>query len=116
MRGQSQWYRYSSDDGNDYRIKVLDYLAEAAGLEPNDSLPAIPKTTTPRSFWLQALVPNPETGIKTRYKLIVQRIDVAKFRPHTLLLIKGTQVEVTSYRGESRSVARRDRRAEAKGT
>ncbi len=110
MRGQSRWYRYTSGDGNDYRVKVLDYLAEAVGLELNDSLPNLPKTITPRSFWVQATNPNPETGIKSRYKLIVQVSDLPKFGTHTLMEIKGIQVIVTSYRGESRRLAQKPRR------
>lgn len=110
MRGQSKWYRYTSGDGNDYRVKVLDYLAEAVGLEENDSLPDLPKTITPRSFWVQAIDPNPKTGIKTRHKLIVQLSELPKFGAHTLMEIKGIQVMVTSYRGESRRLAPKSRR------
>lgn len=110
MRGQSRWYRYSSDDGNDYRTKVLDYLAEAVGLESNESLPVLPKTITPRSIWVQADDANPETGAKTRYKLILQRSDVPRFLPHTPMQIKGVAVRVTSYQGESKQAERRKTR------
>jgi hypothetical protein len=46
--GRRHWYRYDSDDTKSYRIQTLDYLAEAAELELDDTLPMLPRRYEPR--------------------------------------------------------------------
>jgi len=52
---QRNWYKYTADDGKDYKIETQSYLAEAAGLELDDTPPTLHKRITPRYVWLETL-------------------------------------------------------------
>src|ERR1039457_1683372 len=70
--GRRHWYRYDSDDGKSYRIQLLDYLAEAAGLELDDTLPLLPRNYKPRFLWFKEAEPqDPDRPL--RKKLIFQK-------------------------------------------
>ena len=101
--GERHWYKYTSDDTNDYKIQLVDYLAEAAGFEKADDLPMLPRRLSPRHFWLQATECT-KTKSPARKKLIVPTLkDVAKFKAGSRLIVGGIEMKVMGYLGESRS-------------
>ncbi|HEY9774854.1 MAG TPA: hypothetical protein V6C81_13915 [Planktothrix sp.] len=97
--GSRHWYRYDSEDGKCYKISLLDYLAEAAGFELDDTLPFLPRNIEPRYVWLQEAEP---TGLKRpiRKKLIIQRKDVAHFRKGASVEVAGIKMVAQGYQGE----------------
>lgn len=97
--GARHWYRYDSDDGKSYRIRTLDYLAEAAGLELDDSLPLLPRSHKPRYVWLKELEPS-RPGSPIRKKLIIQRKDYSKFEAGALVEVAGIRMIAQGYSGE----------------
>jgi hypothetical protein len=99
--GQRHWYQYDSDDGKSYKIKLLDYLAEAAGLELNDALPELPRRYEPRFFWVQQIEPRPSAR-PIRKKLIVQRKDLPRFQQSPNVEVAGIKMITRSYSGENR--------------
>jgi hypothetical protein len=98
--GKRHWYRYNLDDGTSYKIQMLDYLAEAAGLELNDSAPDLPNGYEPRFVWLQEA--NPKSRRPIRKKLIIQKKDASRFQRGSLVEVAGVKMVVQSYKGESR--------------
>lgn len=99
--GRRHWYRYDSDDGKSYKIQTLDYLAEAADLELDDTLPTLPRGCTPRHVWLQEAEAT-QPGRPLRKKLIIQRKDAPRFRTGVIVEVAGIKMTPQSYRGESR--------------
>ena len=99
--GRRHWYRYDSDDSKSYKILTLDYLAEAAGLELDDTLPALPRGYTPRDVWFKEA--EPADPIRPmRKKLVIQRKDAARFTRELIIEIAGIRMRTQGYIGESR--------------
>jgi hypothetical protein len=104
--GERHWYKYISDDQKSYKIQVIDYLAEAAGLDMDDSLPMLPRRCDPRYVWLEATVCTP-TKRPARKKMIVgSSQNMTQFKPGTKLQIKGVEMQVRGYVGERRTIGR----------
>jgi hypothetical protein len=106
--GARHWYRYDSDDGKSYSIRTLDYLAEAAGLELDDSFPTLPRGRKPRYVWVKEAIPSrPASPI--RKKLIIQRKDYQKFKNGSTIEVAGIKMITQGYVGESwRGMKRND--------
>jgi hypothetical protein len=80
---------------------MLDYLAEAAGLELDDTLPLLPRRYEPRYVWLKESEPsNPNRPL--RKKLIIQRKDAPRFRHGLIVEVAGIKMVVQGYIGENR--------------
>lgn len=103
--GRRHWYRYDSDDNNSYRIQTLDYLAEAAGLTLDDTLPTLPRGYEPRYVWVQESEPA-DPNRPLRKKLIVPRKDKPKLG--AILEVAGIKMVVSGHRGESVHGGRRN--------
>jgi hypothetical protein len=99
--GRRHWYRYDSDDGKSYKILTLDYLAEAAGLELDDTVPTLPRGYEPRYVWMKEVDPS-RPGRPMRKKLILQRKDVQRFRQSSPIEVAGIKMIPQGYIGESR--------------
>jgi hypothetical protein len=104
--GPRNWYKYTGDDEKDYKIETQAYLAEAAGLELDDTPPILPKRITPRFVWVEAVELSQPKLYHARKKLVIQRCDVPKFAIGTIMKIDGVEMKVTSYRGESGRLGR----------
>jgi hypothetical protein len=103
--GQRHWYKYTSDNLKDYKIQMLDYLATAAGLELDDSLPEYPRRWKPRYVWVQA-IENTETRNPARKKLIIQMADIQRFRGGATVEVAGVKMRVMGFYGEYRYCGR----------
>ncbi len=99
--GRRHWYRYDSDDGKNYRIRLLDYLAEAAGLELDDTLPELPRGYEPRFIWVQEVEPS-TPGRPLRKKLIVEKKNLQHFLSNPTIEVAGIKMKMTSSVGEIR--------------
>ncbi|PZM80391.1 MAG: hypothetical protein DKT66_14100 [Candidatus Melainabacteria bacterium] len=97
--GARHWYRYDSDNGKSYRIRTLDYLAEAAGLELDDTLPELPRSHKPRYVWVQE-AESSRPGSPIRKKLIIQKKDYPRFKAGSLVEVAGIKMIAKSYFGE----------------
>lgn len=97
--GARHWYRYDSDDGKSYRIRTLDYLAEAAKLELDDTLPQLPRSHKPRYVWVQE-AEHSRPGSPIRKKLIIQKKDYQNFKAGSLVEVAGIKMIAQGYFGE----------------
>jgi hypothetical protein len=97
--GARHWYRYDSDDGKSYSIQTLDYLAEAAGLELDDSFPTFPKGRKCRYVWVKEAEPA-RPWSPARKKLIIQRKDYQRFKAGSIVEVAGMKMIAQSYVGE----------------
>lgn len=96
--GPRSWYKYTTDNGENYRIQTSEYLAEAAGLERNDTLPFLPRWMKARYVWLQEVTAEPKIN-PARKKLIIQRADCPRFRPGTRMQVPQLEMMVTCMVG-----------------
>ena len=99
--GRRHWYRYDSDDLKSYKIRTLDYLAEAAGLEMNDTLPTLPRGYEPRYAWVKELEPQ-DPSKPIRKKLIIQKADQSRFTHGLIVEVAGIKMVVQGSCGENR--------------
>jgi hypothetical protein len=101
--GRRHWYRYDSDDGKSYKIKMLDYLAKAVNLALDDTLPELPRRYQPRYVWVQEVDPHSTPGSPIRKKLILNKEILPEFKQNSVLEVAGIKMKVKSYIGESRA-------------
>lgn len=106
--GARHWYRYDSDDGKSYSIQTLDYLAEAAGLELDDSFPTLPRGRKARYVWLKEAEPF-RAASPIRKKIIIQKKDYQRFKAGSPVEVAGIKMIAQGYVGESwRGIKRND--------
>jgi hypothetical protein len=101
--GRKHWYRYDSDDMKSYRIRTLDYLAEAAGMELNDAFPELPRGYEPRYVWVEELEPKDRRPI--RKKLVVAERQSKRLQSGTKVEVAGIKMRVRGCFGEVRKGA-----------
>jgi len=111
---QRHWYRYRSDDTCDYRIQIVDYLAEAAGLEIDETVPPLPPGYEPRFLWLKdAQCTPPKRPTRKRMIFSPREQFGDKFPLGGIVEVAGTKMEITGYVGESQRLPRKKRGADA---
>lgn len=102
---QKDWYRYTDESGNCWRVKVSDQLAEIGGFQRAEAgLMPLPAYIKPRYVWLQEW-PRPADRLPARKKILIERGRLKElWNPDAEFEISGKFMRISSYFGEVVSV------------
>ncbi len=102
--GVRRYYKYVTDGGTEYKYQTDATLADAVGAELNDTLPNLPKRSTPRKLHIEATT----AGDKVRKSLVIPDPDFAGYKAEasTVVTIDGVNFGTTGRTGEQFSFGR----------
>lgn len=101
MTNSKQWYKYTDESGNCWRIQTTSGLAEIGGLEVADCqvLQPLPGNITPRYVWLQES-PRPKDRLPARQKVIIEHGRLKQIWGSGDFELSGKKLRTRSYFGE----------------
>lgn len=101
LSNSKQWYKYTDESGDCWRIQTTPDLAEIGGLEVADCqvLQPLPDNITPRYVWLQE-IPRPQDRLPARQKVIIERGRLKQMLGSDDFDLSGKKLRTRSYFGE----------------